>query len=78
MGVGCTTCNQMISTSVRPNPNGSAERSAEMDRTGSAERSVNLPPKFGSADLTKIGLFLRKIALFYSENHQIFFLPNDM
>ena len=28
--------------SVRPDPNGSAERSAEINRTGSAEPSVNL------------------------------------
>ena len=35
-------CNELPFASVRPNPNGSAERSAEIDRTGSAERSVNL------------------------------------
>ena len=63
--------NLLTFDSVRLNPNGSAERSAEMNRTGSAERSGNLPPKFGSADLTKIGRFCEKLPLFYSKIHQI-------
>ena len=46
--------------SVRPNPNGSAERSAKLDRTGSAERYV----MFVRSSVRPI---LRKFAIFASE-----------
>ena len=53
-----------LESSVRPNPNGSAERSAEMDRTGSTERSVNLTEvRFGHFD-GKTPFFPRKIRTF--------------
>ena len=50
--------------SVRPNPNGSAERSAKMDRTCSAERSVKLVR-------SSVRPFSRKKAIF-DENESFF------
>ena len=53
-----------FANSVRPNPNGSAERSAKMDRTCSAERSVKLVR-------SSVRPFSRKKAIF-DENESIF------
>ena len=56
--------------SVRPNPNGSAERSAEIDRTGSAERSVNLAEPRTSQNTSfwrKSWPFSRKFAMFWDD-----------
>ena len=57
-----------VLASVRPNPNGSAERSAEIDRTGSAERSVNLAEPRTSQKYVilteKIGHFHKNLPVF--------------
>ena len=71
----------MVFCSVRPKPNGSAEHSAEIDRTGSAERSVNLTEPRTSHFDGKNWPFSRKIAIFWEKywiSMKLIFIPNNL
>ena len=67
--------------SVRPDPNGSAERSAEINRTGSAEPSVNLAEPRTSQNKSfwrKNQPFSRKFYIFWDEINFSFYLKSDV